>query len=108
MASTKFGNLAVKIQTPGMNKPFWKQIGVARQSPNGDIFLMIDRDWNPAGVPVDDPTKRSILVALFEEDESGRKTPRERKPASKGNPWDDPNYKGPRPEEDFDDDDVPF
>ena len=57
----------------GQEKKSWKTIGALMENQNGQ-YLMIDRTFNPAGVPVKDG-QSSIMVSMFDhkEDEAGKK-----------------------------------
>ncbi len=48
----------------GVEKKNWKTIGALMENDKGQ-YMMIDRTFNPAGVPVEDG-RSSIMVSLFE------------------------------------------
>jgi hypothetical protein len=59
-------DLAVKVGTymkDGQEKNRYQNIGVVMDKGNGP-FLLLNRYFNPAGVPCD-PDKDSILVSMF-------------------------------------------
>jgi len=68
MSATKTYDLAVKIGTytdrQGNEKGRWKNIGSVLQMDDGGKVLLIDRTFNPAGVPNPD-NRDSVMVSLF-------------------------------------------
>ena len=68
----KLADLAVKIGTyekNGETKGNYVNIGAVMDGDNGQ-YLLIDRHFNPAGVPNPD-NKNSILVSVFHVDKGG-------------------------------------
>ena len=68
----KLADLAVKIGTyekDGETKNRYHNIGAVMEGEK-DQFLLIDRHFNPAGVPNPD-NKNSILVSVFYVDKQG-------------------------------------
>ena len=63
----------------GATKSRWKNIGAVMPGKDGSKYLLIDRTFNPAGLPVtlDDSgnPRDSISVSLFEVDNSRPKVP---------------------------------
>lgn len=49
----------------GETKGVYTNIGSVIQADDGDQFLSIKRDWNPAGVPCD-PSRDSIIVNMYD------------------------------------------
>ena len=96
----KVYDLAVKVSTyidrQGNEKGRWKNIGSVLQMDDGGKVLLIDRTFNPAGVPNPD-NRDSVMVSMFE--------PRERDDAPKQQAAPAP---APRAQGGFDDRDVPF
>ena len=72
MSAKKIKNLSVAIGKYGDNKTQWLNIGGIFQKDDGGKFMLIDRTFNPAGVP-NPENKSSIIVSMFdvkEKDES--------------------------------------
>ena len=92
----KMYDLAVKTgeyQKDGKTKNRYQNIGSILENDNGQ-FMILDRTFNPAGVPNPD-NKSSVIVSMFKADrDSGNKKPVESKSSAPDNP--------------FDDDDIPF
>lgn len=63
MAKRKY-DIAVKAGEKPDGKAIWKSVGVLMEGDNGP-FLLIDRTFNPAGVPAKTPNDSSILCSLF-------------------------------------------
>jgi hypothetical protein len=65
-------DLAVKVSTftnkQGEQKNKWANIGAVMQNDNG-FFMILDRTFNPAGVP-NPEHKESLLVSMFEPNEN--------------------------------------
>jgi hypothetical protein len=61
----KLYDLAVKVAANKEGKAVWKNIGVVMQGDKGP-YLLLDRTFNPAGVPGND-NKQSIIVSMFAE-----------------------------------------
>ena len=94
----KTHDLAVKVGTytdrSGNEKGRWKNIGSVLQMDDGGKVLLIDRTFNPAGVPNPDD-RDSVMVSMFE--------PKERDQQQ------EPVGKGPAPKRGFEQDsEVPF
>lgn len=66
MNTTKLYDLVVKTgeyrNNQGETKPRYKNVGAVMRNDNGQ-FLMLDRTFNPAGVPGDRDT---VLISMFE------------------------------------------
>lgn len=72
----KLYDLAVKVgeytDGQGRKKGRWHNVGAVMETDDGGKFIMLDRCFNPAGVP--NPEGRStILLSMFEpRDDAGR------------------------------------
>ena len=88
-------DIVVKAGEKPDGKAIWKNVGVMMEGDNGP-FLLIDRTFNPAGVPSKTPGDASVLCSLFEPKEGGA----DRAPAPK-------TEKKFTKNKDFDDD-VPY
>lgn len=93
----KLRDLAVKTgeytNREGETKGKWQNIGALLESDEGSRFLLIDRWFNPAGLPNPD-NRGNIMVSLF-------------KPKEKENKPSENTASPPSPADDFDDD-IPF
>lgn len=71
--ATKLYDLAVKVGSytdrDGKEKNRYQNIGVVLQGKDGP-FLLMNRYFNPAGVPCD-PEKDSIIVSMFKPRDEG-------------------------------------
>lgn len=69
MAMHKVKNLAVKIGSytdrSGKERGRWHNIGSVMEDDNGGKFLLLDRTFNPAGVPNPD-NRDSVIVSIFD------------------------------------------
>lgn len=68
MATTKIYDLAVvtgEYQGRDGIKKRWKNVGAVMQKEDGGKFIMLDRTFNPAGVPFKEGGE-SILLSMFE------------------------------------------
>ncbi len=74
MGARKLYDLAVKTGTytdrSGQDKGRWKNIGSVLQMDDGGKVILIDRSFNPAGVPFRDGSDQ-IMVSMFEPKEAG-------------------------------------
>ena len=61
-------------QAGGETKKRWKTVGSVFVGDDGKPFLMLDRTFNPAGVPVEDG-RDSIIVSCFEPKEERQPAP---------------------------------
>jgi hypothetical protein len=64
MSKRKY-DIAVKVGEKPDGKAIWKNVGVMMEGDRGP-FLLIDRTFNPAGVPPKTPGDSSIICSLFE------------------------------------------
>lgn len=106
MAATKLYDLAVVVSTytnaQGEKKNRYQNVGAVMQSDQGGKFIMLERWFNPAGVP--NPDNRSnVLLSMFEPRDNNnagggqQQAPRQQQaPAAR-----------PAPSDDFDDN-IPF
>lgn len=65
MSTKKIKNLSVAIGKYGDNKTQWLNIGGIFEKDDGGKFMLIDRTFNPAGVP-NPENKSSIIVSMFD------------------------------------------
>lgn len=98
MATTHLKDLAVVVDTyqdrDGNEKKRWKSIGKLMRNQNGD-FLVMDRTFNPAGLP----GQGDIFISLFDP------KPRQQSGGSQGGG----NYDAPPPSGSRDlEDEIPF
>ena len=65
-----FKELAVKTgeyQKDGETKNSWRNCGMLMQGDDGGYFILLDRTFNPAGVPVSDSgTSDKVLISTFD------------------------------------------
>jgi hypothetical protein len=70
MASKKVYDLAVVVghytDNAGTEKNRYQNIGVVLQKDDGGKFILLDRSFNPAGVPYDESKGNTILVSMFD------------------------------------------
>jgi hypothetical protein len=101
----KLYDLAVKTgeyqdRTTGETKGKWQNVGAVMQNDDGGKFIMLERWFNPAGVP--NPDNRSnLLLSMFE--------PRQADSAPAQQRQQRPSAAAPAPAQGgFEDDDIPF
>jgi hypothetical protein len=58
-------DIVVKIGEKSDGKAIWQTVGVMMEGDRGP-FILLNRTFNPAGVPVKNPGDSSILCSLFE------------------------------------------
>jgi len=76
-------DIVVKAGEKPDGKAIWKNVGVMMEGDNGP-FLLIDRTFNPAGVPSKTPGDASVLCSLFEpKDDRQPIAPVKKRPVSK-------------------------
>lgn len=63
--SKRMYDIVVKTGEKPDGKAIWKTVGVMMEGDKGP-FLLLDRTFNPAGVPPKTPTDSSIFCSLFE------------------------------------------
>lgn len=102
MASKKLYDLAVvtgSYTSQGETKNRYANVGAVMQSDDGNKFIMLNRHFNPAGVPFREGAE-SILVSMFKPKDADGNAPA---PARAPAPAPRPAAKAP-----VDDGDVPF
>lgn len=75
MAHRKVKDLAVKVgeyndRQTGQAKARWHNVGALMEDDNGGQYIMLDRYFNPAGVPNPD-NRGTILLSMFDQREAG-------------------------------------
>lgn len=100
MAARKLYDLAVKTGSytdrSGEEKGRWKNIGSVLQMDDGGKVILIDRSFNPAGVPFKDGSDQ-IMVSMFEPKDKDGQAPAQA-----------PQRSAPAPARGPVDDDIPF
>jgi len=95
----KIKDLAVKVgeyqNAQGETKGRWRNVGAVMQADDGGKFLLLNRDFNPAGVPNPDD-RESLIVSMFDPQQQQAAPAQPQQPAAQAS--------GPGP----DDDDIPF
>ena len=69
MGTRKVYDLSVKTgsyESNGETKNRWTNVGVVLATDDGARFILMDRTFNPAGVPYDANKGNTIMVAMFE------------------------------------------
>ena len=49
----------------GETKTEWLTVGVILKKDDGKPFMLLDRTFNPAGVPVNEDNQKTVLLNLF-------------------------------------------
>ncbi|WP_288077092.1 hypothetical protein [Pseudomonas sp.] len=113
MAHRKLKDLAVKVgeyESQGEKKSRWHNVGALMDDGNGGQYLMLDRYFNPAGVP--NPEGRaSLLVSMFDPKDNRTAAPatqQQRAPAQRPTPQQPRPQAPPQQRPPNKDDDVPF
>lgn len=74
--ATKVKDLAVKTGTytsNGEEKGRWRNVGSLMKNDEGGYFILMDRTFNPAGVP-GDSDRDNILISVFDlRDDQGQR-----------------------------------
>jgi hypothetical protein len=95
----KLYDLAVAVGSytnkSGDEKKRWKNIGSVVQTKDGGKVILIDRTFNPAGVPVEDG-RDQIMISMFEPKEEGSgnnasKPAQKQAPSSQAGGYGDPD-----------------
>jgi hypothetical protein len=60
------------VGSDGQEKKKYTNVGVVLQSDQGGPFLLLDRAFNPAGVPYDAARGNQIMVSMFEPRQEGQ------------------------------------
>ena len=104
MAAKKVKDLAVKTGSYTVNgetKGRYKNVGSMMKSDDGSYFLLLDKTFNPAGVP-GDPDRDNILISVFDlreaDGQQAQRAPQQQRQAPARS----------APAGDFADDDIPF
>ena len=67
--ATKLKDIAVKtgvyIDQSGIEKGRYENVGVLMQGNDGNEFIILNRTFNPAGVPVS-PGKDTVILSMFD------------------------------------------
>ena len=104
-------------ESQGQTKNRYQNIGAVLEKDDGGRFIMLERTFNPAGVPYDSSRGNSILISMFEprQHDGQQSTPRtgQQEPARRQSPFSQDGRQGPaaqHPAGDVDDftDDIPF
>lgn len=74
MAHRKVKDLAVKVgeyndRASGQAKARWHNVGAVMEDDNGGQYIMLDRYFNPAGVPNPD-NRGTVLLSMFDQKEA--------------------------------------
>jgi len=91
MASKKIYDLCVKTGTymkDGESRNRYQNIGAVMQREDGGKFLFMDKTFNPAGVPDEDPTRSNIIISMFPIKDGDKPAPRKPAPVE-DSPMDD-------------------
>jgi hypothetical protein len=106
MATRKAYDLAVVVghytDNAGVEKSRYQNVGVVLVKDDGGKFILLDRSFNPAGIPFDGSKGNTILVSMFEpksDNSPPKEEPRRQSPYT-------PDGKA-NPQPDFEDD-IPF
>lgn len=87
--SKKIYDLAVKVDTytdaSGQEKGRYQNIGAVIEKDDGGKFLLMDRHFNPAGLPNPD-NRTNIIVSMFSPRDRDQAPPR---PQNNGGGWND-------------------
>lgn len=80
MATKKAYDLAVVVghytDNAGTEKSRYQNVGVILVKDDGGKFILLDRSFNPAGIPFDASKGNTILVSMFEPKDGQQDTPR--------------------------------
>lgn len=101
-------DLAVKTgeytDNQGQTKGRWLNVGSVMDGNDGGQFIILDRTFNPAGLPNPD-NRTSILISMFEPKDGSGGGQQQRAPQQQSAPI--PEQRAPSPADDFGDD-IPF
>jgi len=91
----KIKNLSVKTREykdkDGNDKANWQNIGVIMENDKGKQFMLLDKWFNPAGIPdTRNPNSTSIMVTMFDVDDNYQASRKDIPPSYKGNDNDIP------------------
>jgi hypothetical protein len=114
MSSKIYGDLVVGIPYGDGTKKRWQKIGVVLRHDRNDatrgpgLTILLDRHFNPAGVPAGDPMESSVGLSVYwPKDQDGVSHPGPALPFGKG-AFPLPEERGQPPAKDDMDDDIPF
>jgi len=112
MATRKAYDLAVVVghytDNAGTEKSRYQNVGVVLEKDDGGRFILMDRSFNPAGIPFDGSKGNTILVSMFEPKGDGQQdTPRTGKEEPRRQSPYAPDGKA-NPQLDYDGDTIPF
>jgi hypothetical protein len=84
MAARKVKELAVKVReyqnNQGETKAVWKNVGSMMKTDDGGFFLILDRTFNPAGLP--NPENRdTFMVSVFDVKDDNQQAPQQQRQA---------------------------
>lgn len=77
MSTKKIYDLAVavgKYTKDGQEKNRYQTVGAVMQKDDGCKFILLERWFNPAGVPYDAGRGNSIMVSMFDPNKQGQGT----------------------------------
>lgn len=103
MATSKKYDLAVKVGeyvSNGKTKARYVTVGSMMERDDGGTFLLLDRTFNPAGVPNPD-NKDSVIVGMFDPRKQGEDGGGQQRQQSS-------SARAPAQQPDNFDDDIPF
>lgn len=87
-------------ESQGQTKNRYQNIGVVLEKDDGGRFIMLERTFNPAGVPHDSSRGNSIIIGMFEprQQEGQQSAPRanqQHEPARRQSPFSQDGTHGP-------------
>lgn len=87
-------------ESNGQTKNRYQNIGVVLEKDDGGRFIMLERTFNPAGVPHDPSRGNSILISMFEPkpqdgQQSTPRTNQQQEPARRQSPYSQEGRQGP-------------
>lgn len=109
MATKKKYDIVVKVgeyEKDGDTKNRYQNVGVVLQGDNGP-FILLNRTFNPAGVPETDED-HMVLLSLFEDDDEGSSKKKKKKKKSKKKKQREEDYEDDEDEDEDLDDEIPF
>ena len=54
-----------EYQKDGETKPQWLNVGVVLKKDDGKPFMLLNRTFNPAGVPISEDNQKTVLLNFF-------------------------------------------
>lgn len=88
--SSKTHDVTTKVgefQQNGETKARWKNVGSLIKTDKGSMVLLLDRTFNPAGVP-GEGNSESVMLQFFKVD-NDRQQQKSQAPVDAGNPYED-------------------